>query len=64
MELIVTLLIVSLFGVWIFNLKHEMQDLRRRIPRHAYVAPRTVQEIAAVPVRAPSRDGVQTWILE
>ena len=64
MELIVTLLIVTLFGVWIYNLKHEMKDLRRRVRRHVHVAPRTEQEIAAVTVRVPSRDGVQTWILE
>ena len=64
MQVIVILMIISLFGVWVYNLKHELQHLRKRIPHAQQHTEHALQNIAPAPIKAPSRDGVQTWILE
>jgi hypothetical protein len=64
MQVIVILMIISLFGVWVYNLKHELQHLRKRIPHTQQHTEHALQNIAPAPIKAPSRDGVQTWILE
>ncbi len=72
MELAVAIMIVAVFGVWIYGLKQEISTLQKRLPREtvpgpeeAGVRPATVRMGSPNEVRpVRSQDGVQTWVLE
>lgn len=72
MELIVMLMIVGVFGVWIYGLKQEIASLRKRMPAEKAVPTEDLQATPAYAKSSPSasngsstsRDGVQTWVLE
>ena len=70
MELIVLLMIVGIFGVWVYGLKQEIASLQKRLPAEKHSAASDAPRSAAVPVASHistkpiERDGVQTWVLE
>lgn len=71
MELLAVLMIVGIFGVWIYGLKQEISALQKRVPGEQLNAMHSHEERpAGVPAASQStnqpvhRDGVQTWVLE
>lgn len=65
MELMIMLMIVGLFGVWIYGLKQEIATLEKRLPSEQLEADRVAPAPQTVSANTSgARNSVQTWVLE
>lgn len=65
MELMIILMIVGLFGVWIYGLKQEVASLEKRLPSEQFEPDRAAPAPQTVSAHTSgARNSVQTWVLE
>jgi hypothetical protein len=64
MEIILACCIIGLFSFWVWNLKHDVEELQKTLSAHPdHEKARIVPEHAA-PTRVKWENGVPTWTIE
>lgn len=60
MEIVVTMIIVGMLGVWIYSLKQEIEDLQKKVIHHPVRKPGETHTGATVKIPA-KQHSIQTW---